>query len=169
MQATKDLKTLASAAGVTGAPALAYGEFVSAAAPEQITASNAEVKALIENVYEALCDDLNTPIALSHIFDAVRIINTAKDKSIVLDASDYKALTDLFDNIVTGVLGLRDEESEGGKAIQTIDGLVNMVLEHRKAAKAAKDWATSDRIRDDLKALGIQIKDTKDGTEWTLE
>ena len=68
-----------------------------------------------------------------------------------------------------GVLGLRDEESEGGKATQTIDGLVQMVLEQRKAAKAAKDWATSDRIRDDLKALGIQIKDTKDGTEWTLE
>jgi cysteinyl-tRNA synthetase len=53
--------------------------------------------------------------------------------------------------------------------MKTIDGLVNMVLEQRKAAKAAKDWTTSDRIRDDLKALGIQIKDGKDGTEWTLE
>jgi cysteinyl-tRNA synthetase len=77
---------------------------------------------------------------------------------------------DLFDNIVFGVLGLRDDEaSEGGKTVKTIDGLVQMVLEQRKAAKAARDWATSDRIRDDLKALGIQIKDTKDGTEWTLE
>ena len=170
MQAGKDLRALASAADVQAAPALAYGEFVSAVAPAEVTASNAEVRALIEGVYEALCDDLNTPIALSHVFDAVRIINTAKDKSIVLDASDYKALVDLFDNIVYGVLGLRDEEaSEGGKAIRTIDGLMQMVIEQRKAAKAAKDWATSDRIRDDLKALGIQIKDTKDGTEWTLE
>ena len=169
MQAAKDLRTLASAAGVTSAPALSYGEFVSATAPSEISASNAEVRALIEGAYEALCDDLNTPIALSHVFDAVRIINTAKDKKITLDKTDYQALTDLFDNIVFGVLGLRDEESEGGKAVQTIDGLVNMVLEQRKAAKAAKDWATSDRIRDDLKALGIQIKDTKDGTEWTLE
>ena len=67
------------------------------------------------------------------------------------------------------MLGLRDEESESGKAVQTIDGLVNMVLEQRKAAKAAKDWATSDRTRDDLKAIGVLIKDTKDGTEWTLE
>jgi cysteinyl-tRNA synthetase len=75
----------------------------------------------------------------------------------------------LFDNIVFGVLGLRDEESEGSKTMQTIDGLVSMVLEQRKAAKASKDWATSDRIRDDLKALGILIKDTKEGTEWTLE
>ena len=169
MQAAKDLRTLASAAGVQAAPALAYGEFVSATAPSAITASNAEVKALTEAVYEALCDDLNTPIALSHIFDAVRIINTAKDRKITLDASDYKTLVDLFDNIVFGVLGLRDEESEGGKAVQTIDGLVQMVLEQRKAAKAAKDWATSDRIRDDLKALGIQIKDTKEGPEWTWE
>ena len=169
MQAAKDLRALASAAGVSGAPALAYGEFLSAVAPAEISASNAEVRALIEGAYEALCDDLNTPIALSHVFDAVRIINTAKDKKITLDKADCQALTDLFDNIVFGVLGLRDEESEGGKAIQTIDGLVNMVLEQRRAAKAAKDWAASDRIRDDLKALGIQIKDTKDGTEWTLE
>jgi len=170
MQAAKDLRGLASAAGVASAPALAYGEFVSAVAPDSVAASNAEVRSLVENVYEALCDDLNTPVALSHIFDAVRIINTAKDKKIVLDASDYKALVDLFDNIVSGVLGLRDEEaSEGSKAVRTIDGLVNMVIEQRKAAKAAKDWATCDRIRDDLKAIGIQIKDTKDGTEWTLE
>jgi cysteinyl-tRNA synthetase len=170
MQAAKDLRTLAAAAGVQAAPALAYGEFVSAIAPEAVSASNAEVRELVGKVYDALCDDLNTPIALSHIFDAVRIINTAKDKKVVLDASDYKALVDLFDNIVFGVLGLRDDEaSEGGKTVKTIDGLVQMVLEQRKAAKAARDWATSDRIRDDLKALGIQIKDTKDGTEWTLE
>jgi cysteinyl-tRNA synthetase len=169
MQAAKDLRSLASAAGVASAPSLAYGEFVSAVAPESVTASNNEVKALVEGVYEALCDDLNTPIALSHVFDAIRIINTAKDKKLTLDAADWKALVDLFDNVVFGVLGLRDEESEDGKTIQTIDGLVNMVLEQRKAAKAAKDWATSDRIRDDLKSLGILIKDTKDGTEWTLE
>jgi cysteinyl-tRNA synthetase len=169
MQAAKDLRALASAAGVASAPALAYGEFTSALAPDSVTASNADIRALVEGVYEALCDDLNTPIALSHVFDAVRIINTAKDKKVTLEASDCKALVDLFDNVVFGVLGLRDEESEGGKAMQTIDGLVNMVLEQRKAAKAAKDWATSDRIRDDLKSLGIQIKDTKEGTEWTLE
>jgi cysteinyl-tRNA synthetase len=169
MQAGKDLKALASAAGVQAAPALAYGEFVSALAPETVTASNAEVRTIIEEVYAKLCDDLNTPMALAQIFEAVRIINTAKDKKLTLDKTDYQALVDLFDNIVAGVLGLRDEESEGGKTMQTIDGLVNMVLEQRKAAKAAKDWATSDKIRDDLKALGIQIKDGKDGTEWTLE
>ena len=169
MQAGKDLKALAAAAGVQAAPALAYGEFVAATAPEVIEASNAEVRKLIEEVYNNLCDDLNTPMALAQVFEAVRIINTVKDKKLTLDKSDYQVLVNLFDNIVYGVLGLRDEENEGGKAMQTIDGLVNMVLEQRKAAKAAKDWATSDRIRDDLKALGIQIKDGKEGTEWTLE
>ena len=89
----------------------------------------------------------------------MRIINTAKDRKLVLDASDYKSLVDLFDNVVFGVLGLRDEEaSEGGKAIKTIDGLMQMVLEQRKAARAAKDWATSDRIRDDLKALASRSR-----------
>jgi cysteinyl-tRNA synthetase len=169
MQAGKDLKALAAAAGITSAPTLAYGEFSSAIAPDTVEASNTEVRKLIEAVYENLCDDLNTPMALAQVFEAVRIINTVKDKKLTLDASDYAALVSLFDNVVYGVLGLRDEDNEGGKAMETIDGLVGMVLEQRKAAKAAKDWATSDKIRDDLKAIGIQIKDTKDGTEWTLE
>ena len=169
MQAAKDIRTLSAAAEVQAKALPAYGEPLSALAPEAVTASNAELRDLIEKAYEALCDDLNTPIALSHIFDAIRIVNTAKDKKLQLDKADWQALSDLFDNIVFGVLGLRDEESESGKAAKTIDGLIQMVLEQRKAAKAAKDWATSDRIRDDLKELGIQIKDTKDGTEWTLD
>ena len=98
----------------------------------------------------------------------LKVSDVAKDKKLTLDTSDYAALVSLFDNVVYGVLGLCDEDNEGGKAMETIDGLVGMVLEQRKAAKAAKDWATSDRIRDELKAIGIQIKDTKDGTDWTI-
>ena len=63
----------------------------------------------------------------------------------------------------------KDEETGSEGARKVIDGLMGMVLEQRAAAKAAKDWATSDHIRDSLKALGIQVKDTKDGAEWTLE
>lgn len=180
LQAAKDLKELASAAGVTStakgtdghdAGSLAYGEFLTSTAPEEgsITATSKEIKDIVENTYTALCDDLNTPIALSHIFDAVRLINSAKDKKLKLSKEDLQALVDLFDNIVYGVLGLKDEENGGGKAAKTIDGLMQMVIGQRKAAKAAKDWATSDRIRDELKAIGIQIKDTKDGIEWTLD
>ena len=179
LQAGKDLRELASAAGVSSSSEgtrgskpyqLAYGEFLASLAPEQgsVKTDNKEVAQIVENTYSALCDDLNTPVALSCIFDAVRLTNTAKDKKLKLSKADYQALVDLFDNIVYGVLGLRDEE-EGGKAMKTIDGLMQMIIEQRKAAKAAKDWATSDRIRDELMSLGIRIKDTKDGAEWTIE
>ena len=148
LQAAKDLRDMASAAGVAQ--------------------TDREIAAVTENVYNALCDDLNTPVALSHIFDAVRIINSAKEKKTVLSGEDLASLLRLFDDIVFGVLGLRDEEAAGGKAEKVIGGLMEMVIGERKAAKEAKDWATSDRIRDALKALGIQLKDTKDGTEWSM-
>ncbi|MCQ2147060.1 MAG: cysteine--tRNA ligase [Bacteroidales bacterium] len=178
MQAAKDLRALAAAAGVVSpvvgteghkAHEMVYGEFTTDVAPETCPADNAEVKAIFDGVYEALCDDLNTPIALSKIFDAVRIINTAKEKKIKLSKGDYETLVRLFDNVLFGVLGLKDEESESGKSAKAIAGLMDIVLEDRAKAKAAKDWATSDKIRDTLKALGIAVKDTKDGVEWTLE
>ena len=164
MQAAKDIHEMA------GHPAaeLPYGKFVTDIAPERFDTDNPAIADICEKTYESLCDDLNTPIALSYIFEAVKIINTAKDGKIKLSQKDMDILAGLFDDVVSGVLGLKDEESEGGKAGQIIDGLMTMVLEQRKAAKANKDWATSDKIRDELNALGIHIKDTKDGTEWTL-
>ena len=164
MQAAKDIHEMA------GHPAaeLPYGKFVTDIAPEHFDTDNPAIADICEKTYESLCDDLNTPIALSYIFEAVKIINTAKDGKIKLSQKDMDILAGLFDDVVSGVLGLKDEENEGGKAGQIIDGLMTMVLEQRKAAKANKDWATSDKIRDDLNALGIHIKDTKDGTEWTL-
>ena len=178
MQAAKDLREMASTAGVAsevrgteghGTGELSYGEFITDTAPENFDGASAEIKTLCENVYGALCDDLNTPVAIAHIFDAVRIINSAKDRKASLTKEDLCTLLRLFDDIVFGVLGLKDEEAAGGKAEKIIDGLMGMVLEERKAAKEAKDWATSDRIRDALKALGIQIKDTKDGATWSVE
>ena len=162
MQAARDLRELTAASGA------ASGN-TQTPAPESFHADNAEINAICDKVYEALCDDLNTPVALAHIFDAVRLINSAKDRKTSLTAADCSTLSDLFRDIVSGVLGLEDEENTGSRTGETISGLVGMVLEQRKAAKAARDWATSDRIRDDLKALGIMIKDTKEGTEWSLE
>ena len=164
MQAAKDIHEMA------GHPAaeLPYGKFVTDIAPERFDTDNPAIADICEKTYESLCDDLNTPIALSYIFEAVKIINTAKDGKIKLSQKDMDILAGLFDDVVSGVLGLKDEENEGGKAGQIIDGLMTMVLEQRKAAKANKDWATSDKIRDELNALGIHIKDTKDGTEWSL-
>ncbi len=148
---------------------LPYGEYSESVAPEKFDAASPEINTLCESVYEALCDDMNTPVALAHLFDAVRLINSAKEKKSALSKADLDTLADLFDNVVFGVLGLKFEDADGGKAGKTIAGLMDMVLESRAEAKAAKDWAKSDRIRDDLKALGITVKDTKDGAEWTLE
>ena len=112
---------------------------------------------------------MNTPIAISHIFDAVRIINSAKAGQIKLAAGDVDTLVQIFDDIVFGVLGLRDEEATEAGSGKVVSGLMDMVLAERAKAKANKDWATSDAIRDALKALGITVKDTKDGAEWTIE
>lgn len=178
MQAAQDLRSIASAAGVQvnvagtegdAANALKYGEFLTDVAPDTCPADSEAVKAVFNGVYDALCDDLNTSVALSHIFDAVRLVNTEKEKKGTLTKGDIETLLRLFDDIVYGVLGLVDESGDSGKAGKTIAGLMDMVIEERAKAKAAKDWATSDSIRDHLKALGIVVKDTKDGVEWTLE
>ncbi len=165
MQAYKDLCTLAKATPVS----LAYGEFGASVAPDTFEADNKEIKALCENVYEALCDDMNTPIALAHIFDAVRLINTAKEGKLALTRKDLDVLVQLFNDVVFGVLGLKDESVAESGSQKVVAGLMEMVLEDRAAAKAAKDWPRSDAIRDHLKALGIVVKDTKNGAEWTLE
>ena len=164
LQAARDLSSM------SGVPlgALPYGELSEAVAPDTCPATSEEVRKIFDTVYEALCDDLNTPIALSAIFDAVRIINGAKDGKVKLSEGDVQTLVQLFRDIVFGVLGLRDDEAAAGGNAKVIDGLMQMILKQRAEAKAAKDWATSDQIRDALNALGITVKDTKDGAEWTL-
>ena len=127
-----------------------------------------EIAKIRENVYDALCDDLNTPIALSNLFEAVRIVNTVADGKMKICAADKDILKELLKTVVGDVLGLADEREQGGNE-KVIDGLMDMILAYRKEAKMAKDWAKSDQIRDALGALGIEVKDTKDGSTWTLK
>lgn len=129
-------------------------------------ADNKELSDIYNKVVEALCDDINTPIALSYLFEAVRVINQVKEGSLEITKNDKTILDELFLKIVPDVLGLIDESAESGSE-ELVKGLVDMVLDVRKEAKAHKDFTTSDHIRDELKALGIQIKDTKDGVEWS--
>ncbi|MBQ2068960.1 MAG: cysteine--tRNA ligase [Bacteroidales bacterium] len=167
LSAYKDICAMAGETPIT----LPYGEMIGTIAPESRPEGVSDaVWTIIDNVYEALCDDLNTPIALAHLFDAVKMINSAKDGSEKLSDADAKALARLFSDTVVGVMGLQDEAAgNGGANAKAIDGLMEMVLEERAAAKAAKDWAKSDTIRDKLKAIGITVKDTKNGAEWTIE
>jgi cysteinyl-tRNA synthetase len=126
-----------------------------------------EIKSLHEGIYEALCDDMNTPIALAHLFDAVRIVNSAKDGQMTLTTEDKQVIEALFENIAEGVLGLTDEQSLTSNS-KIINGVMEIVLEMRKEAKANRDFAKSDMIRDNLTRLGITIKDTKEGAEWSI-
>ena len=164
MQASRDLYAMAG----RKAPVYVYGEESFAVAPDGCPATSPAVREVFDGIYDALCDDMNTPMALASISEAVKIINSAKAGQIKLSEGDLQTLCQLFDDVVFGVLGLKDEETGSEGARKVIDGLMDMVLEQRAAAKAAKDWTTSDHIRDALKALGIQVKDTKDGVEWTL-
>ena len=135
--------------------------------PDDNAAELPELKNICDGRYDALCDDLNTPVAMAHIFDAVRIVNSAKEKQVRINTADHSTLKEIFTVILTDVLGLVDEETADGHE-DVVGKLVDMIIDIRKKAKENKDWATSDRIRDELKEAGIQIKDTKEGTEWYL-
>ena len=132
-------------------------------------ASTVELKDLRAQCYEAMNDDLNTPIVISHLFDACRQINQVIDKKATISAADLAELTDTFRMFLFDILGLKEESGEGNAAREEAYGkVVDMLLEQRAIAKANKDWATSDKIRDNLAALGFEIKDTKDGATWKL-
>jgi cysteinyl-tRNA synthetase len=161
--AEKGYKRLMQAARELGAGIPSDSSVIPSEAKESASPA---VAALIENVYDALCDDMNTPVAIAHLFEAVKMINGGK-----LPEADKAALRKLFDDIVFGVLGLRDEEAAGGsgKAEKALEGVMEIVLEDRRKARAEKNWAESDRIRDLLASFGITVKDTKEGATWTLE
>ena len=159
--------------GTEGNPAgaLAYGEYIAHTAPDgPVAGCSAEIAALHEAIYDALCDDMNTPVAISHFFEAVRMINCAKDGSLKLGREDCETLLQLFDDLVFGVMGLKHENGAASDSAKDVTaGLMEMVLEDRAQAKANKDWARSDAIRDRLNALGIRVKDGKNGSEWVID
>ena len=130
--------------------------------------SNVDVKSLRTKCFEAMNDDLNTPIVISHLFDGAKMINNIIAGNNTISADDLKDLKEVFHTFCFDILGLKEEigSSDGREA--AYGKVVDMLLEQRVKAKANKDWATSDLIRNELTALGFEIKDTKDGFEWKL-
>lgn len=118
--------------------------------------------------YEALNDDLNSPIVIAELFEASRIINSVHAGQGTLTSADLEELRSLYKLFLYDLLGLQDERQSGGESMQAFASAVDLLLELRATAKANKDWTTSDRIRNELTALGFVIKDTKDGAEWKL-
>ena len=125
-----------------------------------------EVAGLRERCEEAMCDDLNTPIVISHLFEASKAINTVADGKGTISEADLAELKDVFKLFIEDILGLQTESGSGSN--EAYKKAIDLLLEMRLEAKRTKDWATSDKIRNELTALGFAIKDTKDGFEWSL-
>ena len=131
--------------------------------------SSVDVSGLRTKCYEAMSDDLNTPIVISHLFDASRLINQVADKKATISAADLAELKEVFSVFLFDILGLQAQQGGDNSGREEAFGkVVDMLLEQRAIAKANKDWATSDKIRNELAALGFEIKDTKDGCTWKL-
>jgi cysteinyl-tRNA synthetase len=131
-------------------------------------ASNVDVKSLRRKCYDAMNDDLNTPIVIAHLFDAAKTINNIIAGNNTISADDLAELKDVFHTFCFDILGLTAEVGSSDGREAAYGRVVDMLLEQRVKAKANKDWATSDFIRNELTALGFEIKDTKDGFEWKL-
>lgn len=129
--------------------------------------SSVNIDELRAACYSAMNDDFNSPVLIAHLFEAVRIINSAIDKKETLTAIDIDNLESLMKTFVFDILGLKDESEEHAGS-DVINGLMELILDIRKSARDNKDWATSDKIRDRLKAAGVVIKDTKEGVEWQI-
>ncbi len=125
--------------------------------------STLNIKQLKDNCYQAMNDDLNSPILIAHLFEAVRFIHLIKEGKEKINANDLEQLTNLYQTFVYDILGLQEEASDSSELTSE---LIDMILTLRLEAKKNKDFATADKIRDELTQKGITIKDTKDGFEW---
>jgi len=121
-----------------------------------------------EKCYEALNDDLNSPVLIAHLFEGVKYINSVHDGNEKLSSSDIDYLKEIFEIFVFEILGLKDETASKGDEKLTGE-LMRIIIDLRQAARNNKDWRTSDKIREELNKSGIILKDLKDGVNWELE
>ena len=124
---------------------------------------------LADRCEAAMADDLNSPMVISALFDWVRIFNSLAEGQQTITAEDLDALRATVKRWVFDILGLRDEKQAQAAGGDMLAPLVEMLLDMRMEAKAAKNWALSDKIRDRLTEIGIRVKDRKDGYDWEIE
>ncbi|MFE3870820.1 cysteine--tRNA ligase [Flavobacterium sp. ZS1P70] len=129
--------------------------------------STLDISSWKQSCYDAMNDDFNTPILIAQLFEGVRFINLLKEGKETLTATDLKDFSIAMQAFVFDVLGLEDEKLSDSNN-DKLEGTVNMLIEMRKQARDNKNFALSDQIRDQLIALGIQLKDGKEGTTFTI-
>ena len=129
--------------------------------------TSVEISGLRQNCEEAMQDDLNTPIVISHLFDAVKSVNIVHDGKGTISGNDLEELKAVFNLFIEKILGLTLEENDGSSN-EAYKKAIDLLLSIRQESKLKKDWDTADKIRNQLTELGFEIKDGKDGFEWTL-
>ena len=130
--------------------------------------STIDVQSWKQKCYDAMNDDFNSPILIAHLFDAVKMINLLKEEKETISKSDLENLSNTMNAFVFDVLGLVDETQESGKTTNKLEEVVDLLIDMRNEARANKNFALSDEIRDKLLAIGIQLKDGKEGTSFSL-
>jgi len=132
------------------------------------SSSKEDIKTLYQNCLNAMDDDFNSPIVIANLFEAARIINSANDGTISLSQANIDELNDLFQTFLIDILGMKPAatDSTSGKLD---DKLMQIIIELRQKAKNNKDYSSADAIREMLSQIGVTLKDTKEGVEWTVE
>ena len=136
--------------------------------PTEGTEACPDLDALVDRAYAAMNDDFNTPVLIAVLYDAVKAINSMASGRMSVTVEGIAQLKALFSHFAEDILGL-EQESGDADGHDRSDGLMEVLCAVRAEAKANKDWATADLIRDRLGAMGVQIKDGKDGTSWTFD
>lgn len=129
--------------------------------------STIDVPSWTKKCYEAMNDDFNTPILIAHLFEAVKWINLIRDGKETINETDLSELKATLNTFTFDILGLENAQKSADSS-DRVEGLVQLLIEMRKKARDDRDWALSDKIRDELLALGVQLKDGKDGTTFSL-
>jgi len=131
--------------------------------------SSLNISELTASCYAAMSDDMNSPIAIASLFEGVKYINSISDGKSTITSEDRDALKSLFHAFVFDIFGLRaDVQNESGNS-EVLNEVVDLLMKLRSEAKANKDWGTSDKIRNELAAIGFEIKDGKEGVSWELK
>lgn len=126
------------------------------------------VQAWRQECYDAMNDDFNSPILIAKLFDAVKFINTLKEKKTTISKIDLDLLRQTMHSFIFDVLGLVDINETSSDISEKLSGTVELLINLRAEARANKDFATSDKIRDELLEIGIQLKDGREGTSFSL-
>ena len=132
------------------------------------TSSSFDVAAWKQSCYDAMNDDFNTPILIAQLFEAVKQIHLVKDGNASITEADLKVIQNTMHDFVFDVLGLENGNAFAKADDSKLSGTVELLIKLRKEARENKDFALSDKIRDELVALGIQLKDGREGTTFTV-